>query len=301
MLPVKVWIREVGPRDGLQMEKKFIPTERKVSLISSLVEAGLKKIEVTSFVNPKAVAQLKDAEEVVRLLKANDQVEFSALVLNKRGMERAVASGIPEVVLVVSATETHSLRNGGRSISQVLQEMSRMARFGAKEGIRLRGAVAVAFGCPFEGEVPVAALERVVGAMSESGIRQITLADTAGLASPVQVRRVLQFFRDQYRDIAWGLHFHDTRGLALVNVYAGLEEGVTLFESSVGGLGGCPFIPNAAGNVATEDLVNMLAMLGLETGVDLEKLVKIAGELESLLGRTLPSRLLRLSEQAGCV
>jgi hydroxymethylglutaryl-CoA lyase len=206
-------------------------------------EAGLQKIEVTSFVSPKAVGQLKDAEAVVKLLDTKGQVEFSGLVMNEKGMERAVA---------------------------------------------------VAFGCPFEGEVPVAALDRVVTAMCDTGISQITLADTAGLASPVQVRGIISTLQKKYCDVLWGLHFHDTRGLGLANVYAGLEEGVSIFESSTGGLGGCPFIPNAAGNVATEDLVNMLHMMGIDTGIDLTKLIGVAGELEDMLGRPLSSRMLRL-------
>ena len=298
MFPAKVWIREVGPRDGLQMEKEFIPTERKLRFINSLLEAGLQRIEVTSFVSPKAVEQLKDAEAVVKLLKTKGQVEFSGLVMNEKGMERAVEAGISEVVVVISATETHSLRNGGHSIARSLQRMNRIAGIGAREGIRVRGAVAVAFGCPFEGEVPVAALDGVVAVLYDAGISQITLADTAGLASPVQVKGIMSALQKKYSNVLWGLHFHDTRGLGLANVYAGLEEGVSLFESSTGGLGGCPFIPNAAGNVATEDLVNMLHMMGIDTGIDPAKLLNAAGELEDMLGRSLSSRMLRLHKSA---
>lgn len=301
MVPTKIDIREVGPRDGFQMEEEFIPTKTKAEIIGKMVATGLKKIEVTSFVNPRLVSQLKDGEELMELLRGmdygekQDEIQFSALILNERGLERAIQAQVEEVLMVISASETHSKSNVNMTIDQALQQLQRICREGEKAGVKVRGALGVAFDCPFEGKVPFSVLERITGEMVAMGIEEITLGDTAGLAHPLQVREIMSQLREKHEKITWGLHFHDTRGLGLANIYAGMEEGVSLLETSVGGLGGCPFVPQATGNVATEDLVNMLSMMGIGTGVDLDQLLVLAQETQALLGRALPSRLLSIT------
>ena len=291
----QVTVREVGPRDGFQMEKIFIPTEQKMNIIKKLIEAGLKHVEVTSFVHPEAVPQLKDAEAIASMLPPRDDVVFSALIVNEKGLERAVRAGIQEVQMIVSASESHCRRNVQMSISESLQQTRIVAEQAFQSGVAVRAAVAMAFGCPFDGEVQPDTVEFICNAMVDCGIKQITLADTAGLANPRQVQALLRQLKISVPDVNWGLHFHDTRGLALANIYASLESGANLFESSIGGLGGCPFVPGATGNVATEDLVNMLEMMGIETGVLLTPLLTAGKEVQKIVGRMLPGRLLALT------
>jgi hydroxymethylglutaryl-CoA lyase len=295
VLPARAYIREVGPRDGFQMEREFLPTKLKVKIIKMLLEADLKMIEVTSFVHPRFVPQLKDAEEVAASLKPMEGALFSALVVNERGAERAVKAGIPEVQLVVSASEAHSIRNVRMTVSESLRQAHSVCRLARREDLKVRGAIAMSFGCPFEGHVPLGSIKKIATEMADMGIKQVTLADTAGLANPRQVKEMLAVLLEKFKEgITWGLHFHDTRGLGLANTLAGLEAGVVLMESSVGGLGGCPFIPGATGNIATEDLVNMLTMMGVKTGINLPKLLKAAREVQKIIGRSLPGRLLNL-------
>jgi hydroxymethylglutaryl-CoA lyase len=293
----RVTVREVGPRDGFQMEKTFIPTEQKLSIINKLIMAGLKHVEVTSFVHPRAVPQLKDAEAVVSLLPSRDDVDvvYSALIVNERGLQRAVQAGIREVQMIVSASESHCQRNVQMTINQAILQTRQVASQALQAGITVRSAVAMAFGCPFDGAVSLQAVERICQSMVDCGIVQITLADTAGLAHPGQVKSLVEQLKSRLPGVSWGLHFHDTRGLALANIYAALESGVDLFESSIGGLGGCPFVPGATGNVATEDLVNMLEMMGVETGISLEGLLTASSEVQHLLGRDLPARIFALA------
>ncbi len=288
-------VREVGPRDGFQMEKTFIPTEQKIAIINRLIAAGLKHLEVTSFVHPGAVPQLRDAEAVVSLLPSRDDVVYSDLIVNEKGLQRAVQAGIREVQMIVSASESHCQRNVQMTINQALLQTRRVASQALQAGITVRSAVAMAFGCPFDGAVSLQAVERICQSMVECGIVQITLADTAGLAHPGQVKSLVEQLKSRLPGVSWGLHFHDTRGLALANIYAALESGVDLFESSIGGLGGCPFVPGATGNVATEDLVNMLEMMGVETGISLEGLLAASSEVQHLLGRDLPGRISALA------
>ncbi len=287
----QVAVREVGPRDGFQMETTYIPTDQKIVVINKLVAAGLQHVEVTSFVHPEAVPQLKDAEALVSLLPPRDDVVYSALIVNERGLQRAVQAGIREVQMIVSATEAHCRRNVRMSIAEALRQARTVTAQAAREGVSVRSAVAMAFGCPFEGDVELRVLESICEAIFEGGISQITLADTAGLGNPRQVKNLLGELQVRLPDVCWGLHFHDTRGLALANIYASLESGIYLFESSIGGLGGCPFLPGATGNVATEDLVNMLEMMGISTGVSLERLLALSAEISELLGRNLPGRI----------
>lgn len=269
--PAKVTIREVGPRDGLQSLSACIPTAAKIKLIRGLAAAGVTVIEATSFVSLRAVPQLADAGEVLKALAdlpAN--VALSALVGNAQGMARAAGSGVMEVVAVVSASEAHNMANLNRTVERSLAELEKICSLARGRGIRVRGAVATAFGCPRQGMITSPQVGRVVNAMVEAGTEEITLADTAGMANPRQVYDLVKEMADCHPSVTWALHFHDTKKLGLANAIAGLQAGVNILESSFGGLGGCPFIPGAAGNIATEDLVSMLHSMGIHTGISLE-------------------------------
>lgn len=290
--PKKVLIREVGPRDGLQNEEKFLPTEKKIKLIKTLAQAGVTAIEVTSFVNPKAIPQLRDAEQVLEGLgDISSQVTLSALVGNIRGMQRALNTSIQEVMVVISASESHNLANLKMPVARSLDILKDISQLAQGSGINLRGAVATSFGCPYQGEVTLPEIQRVVEGMLTFGIREITLADTAGMGEPRQVYHLLVELKGLYPEVIWALHFHDNRGLGLANTVTGLMAGVTILESSVGGAGGCPFIPGATGNVATENLVNMLHQMGISTGINLEELCSCTRWLERELGRKLPAKI----------
>ncbi|MCL6638152.1 MAG: hydroxymethylglutaryl-CoA lyase [Firmicutes bacterium] len=293
--PKRVLVREVGPRDGLQNEKTMISTEAKVEYIESLVRAGVPAVEAASFVHPAAVPQMKDAEEVLAKVRdCRPRVALSALVGNVKGMERAAGAGVPEVVVVVSASEAHNRKNVNRTVAKSLEEVSSICAIASGAGIRVRGAVAMAFGCPFEGETGPDRIAAVVEGMLDAGIAEITLADTAGLGHPRMVYDRVVELAGKYPAVTWGLHFHDTMGLGLANALMGITAGVTVLESSTGGLGGCPFIPGAAGNIATEELVYMLGRMGIETGIDLAGIRLCTKRLEALLGRPLPAKARRL-------
>ncbi|WP_201721920.1 hydroxymethylglutaryl-CoA lyase [Desulfotomaculum copahuensis] len=296
--PEKVLIREVGPRDGLQNEAAFVPTAVKVQLLAALAGAGVKAIEATSFVHPRAVPQLRDAEAVMEgldrlFMRGNDGVKspaapvISALTGNMRGLERAVRAGVKEVVAVVSASEAHNRANMHMSVEASLRQVREMGAAAAAGGVRLRGAVATAFGCPYQGDIAPGLVAGVVEGMLQAGVDEITLADTAGLGNPRQVYDLVTLLASCYPRVTWALHFHDNRGLALANCVTGLQAGVRILEGSVAGLGGCPFIPGAAGNAATEDLVYMLHRMGIDTGIDLDALAGCAGLLEEHLGRKI--------------
>lgn len=290
--PGKVLIREVGPRDGLQNEAKFVPTEFKIQLIKALANAGITAIEATSFVHPRAIPQLSDAEAVVKGLQdLPSRVVFSALVGNVRGVERALQAGIGEVVLVISASEAHNRANLNMSVNESISHVRQIGPLAHSEGIRARGAVATAFGCPYQGQINTLQVSKVIEGMLDTGIHEITLADTAGMGNPRQVYDLILELKQSFPHVDWALHFHDTRGLGLANIVMGLQAGVTVLESSVGGLGGCPFIPGATGNVATEDLVNMCQGMGIRTGIDLEGILQCTSLVEETLGRTLSAKV----------
>lgn len=289
----EVRVVEVGTRDGFQMESRFIPTKAKVEVIRKLAEAGLRKLEATSFVSPRAVPQLADAAEVVAAARQVPGLELAALVPNARGAARAAAAGVDEMVVIVSATESHNAKNVNRPIGQSLEGAAEIASVAAGAGIRLHGALAVAFGCPFEGDVPLERVVRIVEAFAGYGIRSITLGDTTGMATPPLVRRTLRTLGQALPEVEVALHFHNTRGIGFANVISGLDEGVRTFESAIGGLGGCPFAPAATGNVCTEDLVYLLQECGYDTGIDLDRLIAVAREVERLVGRTLPGQVMK--------
>ena len=292
MLPARVEITEVGTRDGLQAEPQFVPTARKIAFIEGFIAAGLTRIEATSFVSPRAVPQLADAAEVVAGVRGRGAV-IAALVPNARGAERAIAAGVDEMMVFISASESHSRTNLNTDIAGALRAVGPVAELAGTSHTRLRGAIAVAFGCPYEGDVAPARVVEVARALADIGITSLTLGDTTGMASPRQVEAVVGALRQSCPDTDLALHFHNTRGLGLVNVMAGLNLGITRFESSIAGLGGCPFATGATGNDCTEDLVYLMAELGIDTGIDLAALTEVAREVERELGRTLPGQLMR--------
>jgi hydroxymethylglutaryl-CoA lyase len=292
-LPTEVSVYEVSPRDGLQNESVTVATTRKVRLIEALIDAGLKRIEISSFVSPKWVPQLADAEEVVRLIPKHEGVTLSALCPNARGLERAVAAGVEEIGVFVSASETHNLKNVNKTIDETLEVFADVIGPATEQGIRVRGYVSTLWGCPYEGEIDPKKGLAIAEKLAAMGCYQISLGDTIGVGTPVQTRDILSLFLDSMAPEAIALHLHDTRGTALANVLVGLDMGIRTFDASVGGLGGCPYAPGAAGNLATEDLVYTLHGMGVGTGIDLEKLWMAGQVAEAVVGRELPGKVHR--------
>lgn len=291
--PDNAVITEVGPRDGLQSEPVFVPTAQKIQLIQSLLDAGLRQFEITSFVSPRAVPQMQDAAEVLAAFRDRDDVHLTALVPNMRGAEAAINAGADAMVLFASASESHNLKNVNRTRSQSLQGFAEIAKHAEGTGVALQGAIATAFGCPFEGEVALQAVVDQAKAYRDMGMRYITLGDTTGMATPVLVIERVQALAKAVPGVDIALHFHNTRGVGLACAYAGLSQGITHYESSIGGLGGCPFVPRATGNVATEDLAYLLAECGVGTGLDLDRLIGAAHLAERIIGRELPGQIMK--------
>jgi len=292
-LPKRVTVVEVGPRDGLQNEAAFVPTDQKIELIERLSEAGLKRIEITSFVHPKAIPQLQDSEELVKRIQSKPGIVYSTLVPNEKGLERALAAGVKEIGLFVSASETHNQKNVRMPIADSLKGFRNIAEKALANGIRMRGYVVTAFGCPLEGRIAPEKVEFIIDAYRSLGVHEIALGDTTGMANPVMVSQLVERVRPRLKETGLALHFHDTRGVALANILAALQEGVTVFDGSIGGLGGCPYAPGASGNVATEDLVNMLQEMGIETGIDLQRLIDCAKYAREILRKDLPGHLIQ--------
>lgn len=291
-LPSRVTIVEVGPRDGLQNEAAPIDTASKIALIEALAQAGHTRIEAAAFVSPKWVPQMADADEVFAGLRRKTGVRYSALVPNLAGLERAVKAGVTDIAVFAAASETFSRKNINKSIADSLAGYAEVAKAAVAAKMRVRGYVSTAFGCPFEGDVDPARVLEVTKALFEMGAEEVAVSDTIGIAHPGQVHVLTGMLAAAVPLRAVALHFHDTRGTALVNVYAALQEGVVVFDSSAGGLGGCPYAPGAAGNLATEDLLFMLDGLGISTGVDRAAVAAASALLEPKLGHPLPSRLL---------
>jgi hydroxymethylglutaryl-CoA lyase len=281
-----VSIREVAPRDGLQNEEP-ISTDAKVRLIDALSGTGVPRIEAVSFVHPKAIPQMADADEVWARVWHNPDVRYSALIPNTRGAERALAAGFREIEVVVSASDTHNRRNLNRSTEESLEDIARLIPLVHGAGGTLEVIVATSFGSPFEGDIDPRRVAEIVARVRADGADRIAFGDTTGMATPRRVRDLLSAVRPDL------LHFHNTRGTGLANVLTALELGVTEFDASVGGIGGCPYAPGASGNIATEELVHMLEDMGIDTGIDLDALIEVAELAEKLLGRTLPSGVLR--------
>ncbi|MFN0160949.1 MAG: hydroxymethylglutaryl-CoA lyase [Burkholderiales bacterium] len=288
-----VIVTEVGTRDGFQSEKTFIPTQSKADVINALVDAGVRYVEATSFVSPRAVPQMADATEVMALIERRPGLRLTALVPNARGAERAAAAKVDMMACFVSCTETHSQANMNKSIDRALDDVAEFVPIADKYGIEVRGGTAVAFGCPFEGDTPIENLFKIADRFASLGIRRMSLGDTTGMATPPVVTRTLATLRERHPQMQVALHFHNTRGIGLANVMNGLALGIREFESSIGGLGGCPFAPGATGNICTEDLVYLLQECGFETGIDLEKLSAVARHVEGIMGRPLPGQVMR--------
>lgn len=290
-VPDAVSIYEVSPRDGLQNEAALIPIEGKQRLIAALVAAGLRRIEITSFVSPKWVPQLADAEELARALRPPEGVTYSALCPNARGLERALAAGLKEIAVFLSASEAHNRANVNKSIADTLAVFSEIVPPAREAGLAVRAYVSTVWGCPYEGDVDPAKVVHIAEKLLELGCYQVSLGDTIGVGTPRQTREIVRRFMDAMPVDRFALHLHDTRGTALANVLVGLEMGVRDFDASVGGVGGCPYAPGAAGNVATEDLVFLLNGMGVATGVDLEKLIEAGNVAEQVIGRPLPGKV----------
>jgi len=292
-LPPSVSVYEVSPRDGLQNEKAPVPLEGKVRMISALVASGLRRIELTSFVSPRWIPQLADAEELVRTLRADAEsdVTFSALVPNAAGLERALRVGLHEIAVFLSASETHNRRNTNKTIERSLETFAEVVPPARAAGLKVRAYISTVWGCPYEGEVPVARSLEIAEALLALDCYQVSLGDTIGVGTPLQTRRLLETFLAKISPERLALHCHDTRGTALANCLVGLELGIRDFDASVGGLGGCPYAPGAAGNLATEDLVYMLHGMGIETGIDLDQLIEAGRIAETVVGRALPGKV----------
>ena len=288
-----VIVTEVGTRDGFQAEAKFIPTEVKAEVINALIDAGVTSFEATSFVSPRAVPQLADAAEVMALIHRRPRVRLTALVPNARGAERAAAAGVDMMACFVSASETHCQANLNKSIDGALADFAEFAPIARRFGIPVRGAVATAFGCPFEGEVSIDNVLRIIDAYQRDGVRHISLGDTTGMATPPVVTRTVEAIRARFPDAMIALHFHNTRGIGLANVMNGLALGIREYEASIGGLGGCPFAPGATGNICTEDLVYLLHECGYDTGIDVDALAAVARRVQGLMQRDLPGQFMR--------
>jgi len=291
-LPASISLREVGPRDGLQNEAP-VPTEAKVELIDALSKTGVRRIEAVSFVHPKAIPQMADADEVWRRIARNDDVRYSALVPNLKGAQRALEAGFTEIEVVVSASDTHNRRNVNRSTDESLDDIAALISLAHDAGRTVQVIVSTAWGCPYEGDVPVERVIQVAGRAVRDGADGISFGDTTGMATPGRVAKLVGEFRSAYAAAPLNLHFHNTRGTGLANVLTALELGVSDFDASVGGLGGCPYAPGATGNVASEELVHMVEDMGVATGVDLDALIDAAATAERIVGRTLPSQVLR--------
>jgi hydroxymethylglutaryl-CoA lyase len=297
-LPQRVRIREVGPRDGFQNEPEVVPTAEKVRLIDMLARTGLARLEATSFVRADVIPQLADGAEVLAAIDVPEQVSVSVLIPNERGLDNALAhrDRFDEVNVFLSASETHNRKNVGRSISESLEGLERVLGRAGGYGLRCEGVISVSFGCPYEGHVPPSRVFAIARRLVEAGAVEIGFGDTTGMANPVQVREFLLAAREDlastHPDVELTAHFHNTRGQGLANVLAALEAGCDSFESSFGELGGCPVPAGATGNIATEDLVSMLHEMGIETGIDLPRLLDCARAARDVLGRPLGSHTL---------
>jgi hydroxymethylglutaryl-CoA lyase len=292
-LPEAVTIVEVGPRDGLQNEAGTVATDVKVGFIERLAGVGLGVVEATSFVSPRWVPQLADAAEVLAALERRDGVRYPVLVPNERGLDRALEAGVDEVAVFGAASEGFSRANLGRSIAESLEMFAPVVRRATREGLRVRGYVSTVCGCPFQGEVPIDDVRRVTTALVELGCAEVSLGDTIGVGTPVQVQALVAAVAQDVPLDALAVHCHDTYGQGLANTLAALEAGVTVADTSAGGLGGCPYAPGATGNLATEDLVYALHGAGVRTGVDLDALIDVSAWMADRLGRPSPSRVVR--------
>jgi len=299
-LPAEVTIYEVGPRDGLQNEARQVPTAEKIRFIDALVAAGIRDIEITSFVSPKWIPQLADAAEVARGVQRPAGVRMSALVPNRRGLETALAAGMKEIAVFLSASETHNKKNVNKTIADTLTAFDDVIPHARASGVQVRAYVSTVFGCPYEGDVDPERSVSLVGQLRDMGVYQVSLGDTIGVANPAQTEDVLGRVLAKHPAESIAVHFHDTQGTALANCLVALTMGITTIDASAGGLGGCPYAPGAAGNLATEDVVAMLHGMHVKTGIDLDKLAEASRTAATFVGHELPSKYLKahLGKQA---
>jgi hydroxymethylglutaryl-CoA lyase len=293
MLPKRVRIVEVGPRDGLQNEPAILPTQKKAEFIALLAESGIKDIEVASFVSPKWVPQLADAEKLLAQLQTTPSVRYSALVPNMKGLDRAIESGIRRIAIFTAASETFNRKNINMGIRESIDGFKPVTERALKEGLTVRGYVSTCFVCPYEGPIGKEKAAEVTRALFDLGVDEVSIGDTIGAATPRDVENTCGFLLNEFASAKLAMHFHDTYGMAVANVYQSLQMGLSTFDSSAGGLGGCPYAPGASGNVATEDLIYLLGRLGIETGVSLNLVRRASRFISTALGRELPSRVLK--------
>ena len=289
----RIYMQEVGTRDGLQMEQAFVPTEDKIALVNALSAAGLAKIEVTSFTSPTAIPALRDAEIVMREIERRPGVVYTALVPNLRGAERAIESKTDELNLVMSASETHNLANLRMTRAQSFASLAQVVGMAQAANVEVNVSLSCVFGCPMEGDVAEAEVFGLVQRFADLGVGGITLCDTTGMAYPSQVAHTTAAARARWPGMDFTLHFHNTRGMGLANVLAAIDAGADRFDASLGGLGGCPYAPGASGNVCSEEIVHALQLMGFETGVDLPSLIAAAERLPGLIGHDIPSQIVK--------
>ena len=292
--PKSVVIEEQGLRDGLQSEAKVVPTEKKLEIINALVDAGVKKIQVASFVNPKMIPQMADAKNLYAKLTHRNDVVYSALVLNPKGMERAARAGVTHVTASISASNTHSQRNAGMSLNTARQQFSEMVAIGKKRGLTVRGGIQCVFGCRYEGRIDPNTVMDMLKEQLDLDIDEIELADTTGMADPLSIQEICSPIITTAGDKPVYLHLHDTEGKGLANSLAALQVGITHFGSALGGMGGCPFIKGASGNISTEDLAFMLQQMGIETGIDIDKIAEISRSLEDFFEKRFAGKMHRV-------
>ena len=298
-LQKQVTLIEVGPRDGFQFETRIIPTDLKIEIICGLVDAGLKHIQVTSFVHPQRVPQMADAEELVSRLPESTDLNYSGLVLNTKGIQRAHRAGLNHVEVSISASDTHGRKNAGMPFDRAITEVKEMIRSARTNNMNIRAGVQCAFGCVYEGKIPHERVLEIVRDYVSWGVDAIALSDTTGMANPLAVKQMLQILLPVSKEIPLVLHFHDTRGLGLANVIAALECGVSQFDTALAGMGGCPFVPGAAGNIATEDTAYLMESMGIKTGIDISGVAMCSQRLEKFLKKQLSGKIYRLMLQKG--
>lgn len=292
-LPKQITICEVGPRDGLQNEKKVLTVDEKVNLINKLSNSSYKVIEIGSFMHPKAVPQMATTDEVFKKIQRVEGVEYRALVPNKKGVERAIECGCEKVKLNVSASREHNLRNINMTPEESVNGFKESVDLAINNNLKVSGSISMPFASPWEKQISKEEVKSIVDAYLNVGINEISLSDASGMANPKGVYDLVSYLTELFPSVKWILHFHNTRGMGLANILAGMQAGVTWFDSSFGGLGGCPFIPNAAGNVTTEDLINMLDEMGIYTGINIDDSISIAREVQSMMGFELPGYILK--------
>lgn len=288
-----ILICEVGLRDGLQNEKSFLTTDEKISILNKLTKAGFKIIEVGSFMSPKAVPQMADTDEIYKKANLSDDVEYRALIANLKGIERAIDCGCKKVKLNVSASYAHNIANLNMTPEESVNGFKDCVKLARENKIEVSGSISMPFGSPWEDEIPIENIEKIIEAYLENGVNELSLSDASGLAYPSQVKSIVRHVKNKYKEVDWILHFHNTRGLGIANILAGFEEGVKKFDTSFAGLGGCPFVPGAAGNVSTEDVLNMFNQMKVETGIDIDSVIEIGQMIREKLNREVGSYVLK--------